>query len=398
MTAPEISGGRRDGRYNEWGHREPLVAAKEISHTAWAAAASAHGLAPIERDLMYFRELTGAGGYEFVVLSGIMLPARIKLLHNVELHPCFAPSLEGLEPSSAIFAATLRMSGRCEFVYDGWLPLAESGAKGAQLACSQISQSIAMLSSCFPSGSRWMPKYCAFQSGLSSDIAGEDQLVYLQSVSEFVQGLPHRAMESMVQSYGWLSAAANIHDAVPRFLLHIVAIEYLASEVRAGRIAIAGYSKASDPTTREDLAVRVRAVLNEKLPTDPVAAVRAAFRLIDGAATLRCVESVVGAESGIVKTLKASDPSGVTLYQIRSKIIHGGMESLTQSELELIRNNGYRLEQAARHFLAEVVHAAGGPILKHASIERQAPISLSNIVISRRAMYQGPTDMAVIYS
>jgi hypothetical protein len=150
-----------DGKHNPWCHKQMLTAPAETAMERANRHLVDPDLSPIEKSALWFHEMTGAQGLEFVAFSNARLDTPVVLSHEVALMPCFVPESEmaGHNINDPLVQLTLKMSARARFVYDGWGPIQDWDAAAVRAAVEAIHESLSLFALMGRSWFEWEPKY-----------------------------------------------------------------------------------------------------------------------------------------------------------------------------------------------------------------------------------------------
>ena len=87
---------------------------------------------------------------------------------------------------------------------------------------------------------------------------------------------------------------------------------------------------------------------------------------------------------------------GSTLYDIRHKIAHGGLNALEDFEKNIIKKRIWDMEKMSRKYINKVIERISGNTYFQVKTIKSMLRPFS--VISHRRMYSGPVHMAYFYT
>ncbi|MFN7958567.1 MAG: hypothetical protein U0P46_09630 [Holophagaceae bacterium] len=390
-------------RYNKWGEREPLImpAGETLSSSANREASYSNLSIPV-RSYLETRAITGCQGLEFVAFSNAKLVRPIYLPNNVILYPCFTET-DGKEISDPMVQASIRMSQFGKHIYDGWLPVDPTDSPDAvALRIEELRESLATFALVSGSLFEWEPKY--FGDGRGSEIhyLGEDEIGTLEDISEALSRIPSEDKHAVLRSIAWIARAKEVQDSCSEFLFYVLAIESLCNYIEneandespLRRVVGPPQTKAE---RRNERANGIQRVLDAHLAADPVKAVRDAYFawVVPIKRMLRShLERVMGQTDERVSLFFDGNPA---LYEIRHLIAHGDMSNVREQDLLKVSQNVWKIEKFAAQYVWRVLNTCLELFNRSSSIHKSINLNISTGVISRRAMYNGPTEMALFY-
>ena len=125
-----------ENKFNLWCQRIGLTANEKQLQQA-RSVSNKKDFTPVEKSSIFFHELTGCNGIEFVAFSSIKLPRHVPLSNEVMLVPCFVFNLTGvIKTDNERMTATMQSKAR--YVYDGWIPLTKWGIEDVRDSIKKI--------------------------------------------------------------------------------------------------------------------------------------------------------------------------------------------------------------------------------------------------------------------
>jgi hypothetical protein len=344
------------GKYNRWCEKRPLERRQwyrynsDLTYSANAA--------------FFLHETVGCEGLEFVVFSNAQIEEPIiELPGNITLIPCFILDLEGTSINDELSLLTEIQMGQSRYIYDGWVPISDWRIEAVNEAIEKIDQVLSLFSLLVDISITWEPKYppTTFCKGLGLTCQHVHAIKVLKCITE---SLNEDDSTALFKSIAWLSQSFKLSETTAKFLFCFLAIESLATYIeiyakdnsifkplRSFQISEEEYNKQRDDC--------IRAILDLKQYWDkcPMNAIqRANSECVKG--TRQRLENhmeIISAEDPLFDLLFKTKVDGKTLYHLRNKIAHGGMNALSQKERERVSARLWDVERLARRYIHKVL-------------------------------------------
>jgi len=393
-------------KYNAWCERRALVCADQDRYHRAAAFFARRDLAPSERAAFYIHELTGCEGLEFVAFSNARLKNFVMLANSVVLVPCFLSDIEGQNVRDPLVQLTMKMERECRFIYDGWVPIATWDEENVRKAVRSVDEALSVFCLRGRTFFEWEPKYPA-PSESSSAYQFEDQHIReLEGVARLLDSLSEGDRVALYRSLAWLTQGLCLSEPAARFLFSILAIESLATyiEREAPDESPLAVLRAEHLTRTERLAKREKCIddtLSELLQSNPTKAISMAYFdcVVGIKRRLRThLEHVFTSDAEPIALLFGHEVEGKSLYDLRHEVAHGTTDALSEVQRDRIRQRVWDAERLARRYVLTVLETALGAKPFSEGMTATLLLGIQNVVASSEGMYQGPMDMAVVYS
>jgi len=396
------------GKYNaSWRKREPLVTRDELRRERASAVVDAQGLTFAERSALYLHELVGCDGLELVLLTNAHLDDHIPLSSGLVIVPCFLPSLEASSRlDDPLTQATMRMHERARFVYDGWLPISDWTTDALSARIKEIDEALSALALIDSIWYSWEPKYSPLASVASCFYVPATSMKAPDRVVKLAQSLPPEDSDALFRSIGWLSQSFKLSEPTACFLFCILAIEALATHIErhasdASPFAPARTSRCTKQDRKHWQESCIRDTMTLHLEADPIMAVESAY--------FYCVKSIKKLLKAHLDHVFAEEPAfrdllfrrvakEKSLSDLRHLVAHGTADPLSHEQREAISACLWDAERMARRYLARVLELAMQEPMLPAPSSRVIYQSAIHGVYTRRELYAGPTDMALLYA
>lgn len=394
------------GKFNPWCQKRLIQ--KPEQHAAERADRHLkdQGLAPTEKSVLWFHEMTGAEGLEFVAFSNARLDDAAVLSHGVVLMPCFLPqsAITGDNIDEPLAQLTLKMSARARYVYDGWAPIQEWDPPSVRAAVESIHESLSLFALVGRIWFEWEPKYNPGAGGPSPTFPVADQgLAALGAWAQSLDALSTQDRTALYRSIAWLAQGLRLTEPSARFLFSILAIESLATYIESDApvesvfapLRAEKLTKAERKAQREDC---IRAVLEEHLEEDATRAIETAyFDCVKGiGARLKTHLERIFRTSEAKDLVFAPDEEGVSLYMLRHVVAHGTANAISEADRDRIRSRVWKAEKAARAYIMSFLSSVSG-VNPPSSMEMSVQANFLEGV-GEGVSYSGPTHLAELYT
>lgn len=396
-----------DGKYNSWCERKPLVQRSQESLQKAMSFSIRADLSKAEKEVYYAHELTGSPGFEFVVICSFKFDQPIQFINSITLVPCFLPDLNGQNLKNPSFLATLRMQQRNRFIYDGWLPITDWSIDSVRRILRDLEEALVIFGLHADVVLTWEAKYPVSSSMPGSSYAEYEQAHFdeVAGVAKALTSLGNEDRVAIYRSLAWF-AQSRRQDPLARFLFLMLTIESLATYIEEmANSASPLATLRSSCLSKEERRLEREDCIEQKLQGDH----KGDFSKVIRTAYFDCVV-------GIKKTLEAhlahvffdkkefcallfsKEFQGKSLYDLRHTIAHGTADVLSEFQRDAIERRCSDIEEIARKYVLRALRKVIGfpPFSKE--IRFALSIPLTNAVTSQQGMYQGPTQMALLYS
>jgi len=365
-------------RFNPWGEWNPIVHPGPLNDYVAQVRAAERLCSPGAQAAYKYCVLTKSEGIEFVLLSRFVDKNPYRRLPNgIILVPC-ANVLSYDDPSSVHDPAW--------FIYDGWMPLADTDESTILAALSAIEETVAALGFCYEAPTRWVQKYIELSNKASETRQLTDEDV--QELDNFVvrtNQLPAKVKGAVNRSVHWLQHADSLSYSLDRFLALYFALEGLCEALWAAAPQIglpieSTVRKESNAKKKERISAEIREILNEELDADPEKAIqRAYFDAVKG--LRRRVELVLhaafvnGAEFCTWLYNGRNSPS-----KLRSALAHGSQSGLQAHEWRDLPGMCDKLRGGVASLIRRTLHQQWGTPMKGRTITVTATMTIANSV------------------
>lgn len=393
-------------RYNRWGMREPLIGTNKTHMTA-VQGAMGENLSKYAKSYLYANSITGAKGLEFVAFSKSKLSRPVQLPNDVILFPCFTETI-GKNVREPMVQASMHMERSGTYIYDGWLPVESTDKAEIDKRLEDLRESLASFALISGSSFSWEPKYYFSRGKTSSYFLEDDDLGTLEDIAQKLAEIPFTDKHAILRSVSWISRAQVTQDDCSRFLFAVLAIESLCNYIEqdAGENSplkqFAGPAKTKSER-RKEREIGIRKTLDELLKHNPTKAIHEAYftwvipikrMLMDH------LKRVMGeADEGLKLFFSGNQESETpALYDIRHLIAHGGMSNINESDLLQVAKNVWDIEKFALRYVWRILNTCLDVFNRRSQMTASIKMDMMNGVLSNRGMYEGPVEMAILYS
>jgi len=393
-------------RYNKWQEKRPIVCSDQDRYNRAAGFLVRKDLSPSEKSACYFHELTGCDGLEFVVFSNAKLENSVRLPKGVILVPCFLANTEGMDIRNQLLQLTMKMEKERRFIYDGWIPIIQWDEENVRQAIRNVDEALSIFCLNGSPYFEWELKYPVSRESLSIYNYTHQHLQDFESISKILDTLNAADRMAIYRSLAWLSQSLRLNEPAARLFFSILAIESLATyiELEAPDESPLIILR-SDPTPRADRLKNreqcIENVLSQWLKSDPAKAVTTAYFdcVVGIKRRLKThLEKIFAPDNGPIDLLFENKIEGKSLYDLRNDIAHGTTDALSEAQIDQIRQRVWDAEKTARKYILATLKKALGAATVNQGLTASVSLDMHNMVPSSESMYQGPTNMAVLYS
>jgi len=388
------------GKYNKWCERRALVCNDQAIISKANLYLRKKNLSQKEKAALFLHELVNCQGLEFVVFSSAKFKKAVNLPGNIVLVPCFYPEVAGKSWNDRLVQLTIMMQEHARFVYDGWLPISDWNIEDLRESVNHLNRILTLFSNQERIWFMWEPKYIPHQLYPPSHLIEDNHLNEITDLNLIIQTWPDNDVSAYYRGLSWLSQSLILPQPAARFLFCIVSIESLVTyiEREATNDSIFYSLKSSRPYTKEEREKCIEDTLNHHLINNPINAIQISYS--------KCVRSITKILQDHLKRVFINDPesysllfeneiSGMTLYELRHKLAHGGIDMMDDVQREIISSRIWDIENITRKYYNAVLKM----ILDKPSFEQKMVKSISYPfqIVSHEGMYKGPILMAEIY-
>ena len=356
------------GRYNEWGYRKPLLSKGLERDRKANSYAMDRRHPPTERAAMFFREITGAEGLEFVLFVNSKMPNPKYLPGGIIIYPCFLGDLNGTNLADPLAHASGKMGEKGRYVYDGWLPINDWSSDGIKDATVRLERVLALLNLECGAYISWEPKYIGTLNLKPYFYYDGYHICDLNKIYTKIDKLRVKDRDVLYRSIGWLMESVQNNNPISKILFAVLCIESLATHINSSKLSSESQLKSLSVCkgTRGERRREKENCINTILEEKNVGLIKkidnAYFGCVQGIQKrVRAqIEAILGADSDAIKILFEKDENGASLYDVRNLIAHGGFDALDEIQRENVYKKCYSAETVARQLLIETIRAIFG--------------------------------------
>ncbi len=387
------------GRFNKWGEKEPLVCNDNDLIRKSQIPFRNQDLTDYERWIYHLHELVDCEGIEFVAFSNVLLYRQTSLASNVVLTPCFYPETVGMSVNDPIVRLSMKMGERSRYVYDGWIPIDDWNIENVRQAINSIEQVLSTFSLQGRNWFRWEPKYYQNEGKLNTTLFKDENVREIENLNAYLDEISNITTESIGKSAAWLNQSIRTDEPAAKFLFSFLAIESLISYIESSKSDNILYSLKSRELSNEDKINCIKHLIENTFSESPIETIVKAYSECVRSLSKTLRENIIdvfGKESEEYEMLFNEEIEGYTLYGIRHKIAHGGLNALEDMEKYVISKRIWDMEKISRKYLNKVIERISGNT--YFQVKTIKSMSLPFGIISHRRMYTGPVHMAYFYS
>lgn len=390
--------GAHTGRFNKWCEKEPVVCNDPDLIRRSQLHLGNQNLTDFERWIYYLHELVNCKGIEFVAFSNVLLYRQTSLAKNVILTPCFYPETEGMSITDPLVRLSMNMRKRGRYVYDGWIPIDDWNITNVRQAINSIEQVLSIFSLQGRNWFRWEPKYYQNEGTPNTTLFKDENIKEIENLNNYLDEISNTTA-SIGKSAAWLNQSIRTDEPAAKFLFSFLAIESLISYIESSDSKNILHILKSREISHEEKIYCIEQLIETTFSESPLETIKNAYfdcvRTLSGKLKEN-IESVFGKESEEYDMLFKDKIEGSTLYDIRHKIAHGGLNALEDVEKYIIKKRIWDMEKTSRKYLNKVIERISGNT--YFQVETIKSMSLPFGIISHRRMYSGPVHMAYFYT
>ena len=394
---------KSDGKYNNWGEREPLVSSDNEKINCHHSASSRKDLSVVEKSFISTNILTGCEGLEFVVFSNAVYDKPLVFSNDIVLYPCFLPKSEIKD--DPISRATSGMYQLNRYIYDGWLPIKSTKEDVIRNKIRELRETLSAFSFAVSCRLDWFPKYFSKNIENISIHLKTSDIDTINGIAQANASLTLEDRIALFRSIGWISQSYLSNDDKSKFLFCVLAIESLANYIESECDEKSAFIKARTDKLpkkeRKELREEeIKRILNQHQENLTHAVSEAYFDQV--VSIKRKIKdhlvSVMGENNEGVKLFfgDTENKEDHPLYDLRHRIAHGMADNLSEADIIQIRAKMRQIEKFANEYLWKLLNRLN--IWNESSSSHIAySMNFNDGIMSRREMYRGPTKMALFY-
>jgi hypothetical protein len=350
-------------KFNHWCERRMLFRKAEMRD--WSKRLGLRkDLSLFEKDALYFHEITGCNGLEFVAFSNTRNDMPIIFKNRIILVPCFLCSndSDGRNIEDPILKLTEQMTYQERFIYDGWMPIEVWDENSARKAVQYIDETLSIFALDINVFWEWEPKYSSQYIGSSYRIREDSSYRQFELLVQAMESLNEPDKNAIYRSLSWLNKSRLLKEPTGQFLFAILAIESLANHIDDCDIESILSEFKTEKLSKDERRKRrekcIEEILSKKLKDNPTEAIKEANDICIYGAKKRLesnLNKVFASNSSYVDLLFKKDCSGRSLWDLRSDIAHGKINTLSETEVNRIRLHIGIVEKLALNYISNII-------------------------------------------
>lgn len=387
-------------KYNKWGKRKPVVYSNFKEFNRIKSEICAMNISDAAQSALLFNKLYGHEGLEFVLFSNSKMENEIIFPNGLIIKPCFLSTTNNLNINEPLVCATILMEKSSRYIYDCWLPITKWDEKSIDNEIRKIDETIAVFSLINTVSNTWEAKYSSIQKPKSTLHITGSEIIDVLTLSSKSQELEGNDKIAFFRSLTWLKRAESIDDIFAKFLFCMFSIESLVGYIENEIEDSSTFKKfQTEPKTKQEKDKERITLINKALDDDfekkPIKAIVNAYfnGVVPIKSTLKKHLNKVF-KNNLIVLEQLFEPKDNSLYDLRSKIAHGKTDLIDEIEKKEVYIKSYEIEKIAREYLWRILEIKTVQKTMHATMN----LNMQDGIISRDEMYDGPTDMAVLYN
>lgn len=390
-------------RYNKWGEREPLIG---IFDPQLFKLYNSENLSSNVKSYLYAHSITKAKGLEFVAFSKSKLSRPVRLPNDVILYPCFIET-KGENLDDPLVQASIHMKKSGTYVYDGWLPISSQAIPEIERRLEDLRESLTSFALISGGSFIWEPKYRFLGNQTSSYFLEEDDLKTMEEFAKKLDNISPSDKHAILRSVSWISRAQVAEDDCSSFLFSVLAIESLCNYIEQEAEDNSSLKQFAGPAKtkaeqKEEREKGIKNTIEELIDINPTKAINDAYFMWVIPIKRRLnshLKRVMGEDDEGVRLFFFGDKdSGTTaLYDIRHLIAHGGMSNIKETDLLKVTKNVMKIELFALRYIWKILNNCLDLFNRSSPMKASMNMDLTNAILGKRTMYNGPVDMGIFY-
>ena len=143
----------------------------------------------------------------------------------------FLQSTVGCSMVDPIAKASLRMSKKGRYIYDGWLPIPEMTDKNIRKSVRVLREILGIFSLVSGGKFDWEPKYQLSRTNKETHYYSENEIKTIETFASTIDGLLSDDRQALLRSIGWLAESINLQNPESKFLFAVLAIESMCAYI-----------------------------------------------------------------------------------------------------------------------------------------------------------------------
>lgn len=329
------------GRYNEFGKWKPLIYPKRKSKITSSFLKETYSLSDDEQvqGVLFYIMCTAHQVIEFVVKADIDLPWKDTTLGKVmHLHKC--PETEKVQNYR---------------IYDGTYYLHSCKPEEVEMGIATINLTLNTIAFAYNLTMEWKLKYGIIHPHESFAKIEEKDLKFITSIlDKYPRNTDGIILNSAID---WYIRGVASKDVFAGFLCYYRVIEMISTYIYKGKASFnLGFRKTTKAEDRQKSIECIEEKYNELYEKDKFRFVTTAYSdCIQGTRykTEQVLNLIFGEGHKFIKDLFESPESTteLSLYEIRSKIVHGNLTLLDKNQVKLVQNRLWDIQSIAKELI-----------------------------------------------
>jgi len=339
-------------------------------------------LPPLVKSALFFHEITGCDGFEFIVESNVRFDDYIVLPNKAILVPWFLTNTHSKSHDDRAVKFTQMMEDNAHFLYDGWIEIDQWDDENIIKVIQSISESLSIFSAVFDVYFSWKPKYQASKNTKPFHNLKIEDISSHHDLFQQINKISESDKRAIYRSLSWLSHAKQIDSPFARYLFYIIAIESLAKYIEENAADDSQFIclRSSLQKTKNERRESCKNCIEEKMEDfrkNPCSAISSMYFdcVVGVKKTLkRHLEFVLPNDTPKIKLFFEDEVDGKTLYDLRNDIAHGSLDILTEKQVVQLNSRLHEVEEISSRYILTVFKKCLGI---------NYPVEINNAVVFR---------------
>jgi len=353
-----------DGKYSDWCEKKPWPPWDIKEDVKAMREASKMNLSDKELAAYVSHKHMDVAGLEFEMTGNLHIDKPVVFQNGLMIVPCFLSDLDHKPLGDKLVYKSFEMMQNSLFEYDCWMPIKKWNKETIRKSITQIDE----LLSCFSLLSHihfsWKPKYHYEQSTQEgtkhSTLLKIENLQMIQNLySHLTKNFPDKDKEAILSSIGWFSQAFNFSEHSAKFLFFILSIEslvfYIEEKVKDDSPLLK--FKTNKITKLERKKQQIGCIEEKLRLEDKIQAIKEAYFdcVVGLKSTLKNHLSNIFSDKQEWIDLLFETKNGKSLYDLRSEIAHGRLNSLSPEDNKMIQKKIWDVQKIAFNYIITVI-------------------------------------------
>ena len=299
------------------------------------------------------------------------------------------------------------MKNKCKYLYDGWLPISDWEPKNISEQIRNIDEYLSLFSLTGHIYFKWEPKYFIDDNDcyiVHADTSLKEISIVdnINDLSLQLQKIKKPDRQAIDRSINWINKAKETDDVLVKFLFYMLSIEYLVACIENSKSYSDFYKLRTYKNKKEKNDAKRDCIKNILDTIDyndkPWVTMKEAYFDCESGIKKMVERQIkkVFKEDSFLLPIYTDKVNGKSLYDIRSEIAHGSIDTLNVDEIAIIESRIDDISKLSVNYVLAILYQFDIRFPSE-GLHTSSGVSLADSFISKPSMFQGPTHMALRY-